>query len=150
MINKSNNSSDHPTLLRDAGLKATPARLAVLNLLSMAKKPLSINDIKQDLKRHSSIDQATIYRIIKALEKKGLIKQVDFQHGHAHYELRTHDHHHHVVCENCGKVADISKCDTTDIEKQALKISGFSKINDHSLELFGLCNKCAKSNSQPK
>src|SRR5689334_18205952 len=121
------------TLLRQAGFKATPGRLALLKLFDKTKKPLSIKDIQKKLKQ-TNPDQATIYRIISALESKGIIRQVDVQHGHAHYELTSREHHHHLICEQCGKMVDISKCDTSKVERQALKIGNFSQINKHSLE----------------
>jgi Fur family ferric uptake transcriptional regulator len=133
----------YSSLLRQAGFKATPGRLALLELFNKTEKPLSIKDIQKSLKQ-ANLDQATIYRIISALESKGIIRQVDFQHGHAHYELTSREHHHHLICEQCGKIVDISKCDTSKVERQALKIGNFSKINKHSLEFFGICNICAK------
>lgn len=133
----------YKNLLKDAGFRATPARLGLLKLFHQAKKPLSIAGIQHKLPRQS-IDLATIYRIINALLEKNIITQVDFQHGHAHYELATREHHHHIICQKCGRVADISKCDTSNIEKQALKIGGFKTITSHSLEFYGLCNSCAK------
>lgn len=128
--------------LRSNSLKITPARLEVLDILTHTKKPISINDISKKLK---DTDLATLYRTFETLKELGLATQVDFQHGHAHYELATREHHHHLVCQKCGKVVDISKCDTTTLEKQALKISKFAKINAHSLEFFGICKSCYKS-----
>jgi Fur family ferric uptake transcriptional regulator len=128
------------TLLHALGFRATPVRLCIIELFHKAKKPLSIAEIQDDLKNDA--DLATIYRIVNALGVAGLIKQVDFQHGHAHYELATREHHHHLICQKCGKVVDISKCDTSGLEKQALKIGGFAKINSHSLEFFGVCSSC--------
>jgi Fur family ferric uptake transcriptional regulator len=129
--------------LRQAGFKATPGRVEVLELLDKSKKPLSIKDIKQSLKR-GELDQATIYRMVNDLKQAGVIRQVDFLHDHAHYELAAHKHHHHLICEKCGKVADISKCNIGALEQEALKIGDFAKINHHSLEFFGICNSCAK------
>lgn len=127
--------------LRENNLKATPARLEILDVLTHAKKPLSINDVEAKLK---GTDLATLYRTFETLKDLSLVNQVDFRHGHAHYELADREHHHHLVCQKCGKVADISKCDTSGLEKQALKISGFASINSHSLEFFGLCSSCKK------
>lgn len=135
--------------LKNAGSKATPGRLKVLKLLSKSAKPLSIKDIQGKLKNRK-LDQATVYRMMSALEKSGLIRQVDFQHGHAHYELSGNQHHHHLICQSCGKVVDISKCNISSIEKQALKLAKFSTIHHHSLELFGTCSNCAKKTARSK
>lgn len=127
--------------LREYSLKVTPARLEVLDVLTHTKKPISINDVSSKL---CNTDLATLYRTFETLKDLGLVTQVDLQHGHAHYEIATREHHHHLICRKCGKVADISKCDTTTLEKQALKISGFAQISSHSLEFYGICKGCKK------
>jgi Fur family ferric uptake transcriptional regulator len=131
------------SLLRQAGMKATPSRVTIIEALTTSKKPLSINGIKIMLGK-SSIDQATIYRTVETLTSKGLARLVNFQHDHQHYELVDDNHHHHLICENCGKVVDVSKCDTSKLEKEVQKISGFAQINSHALEFFGLCKTCAR------
>lgn len=137
------NDTQFKDMLRKAGFKATLGRVAVLELLSKNKKPLSIKDIQEKLKGEK-LDQATLYRMMSALEEVGILRATDFGHGHAHYELETKDHHHHLTCQRCGKIVDISACDTHDLEKQALKIGRFSTITKHSLELFGICQACTK------
>ena len=128
--------------LRGNKLKATPARLSILDLLTHTRAPLSIRDIEVKIK--GTIDTATLYRTVEALQAIGLVTLIDFKHGHAHYELSTGQHHHHLICESCGRIVDLSKCDITGLEKQAKKIGNFSKISHHSLELFGLCKQCSR------
>ena len=141
MKKSSEKNSPHATLLRDRGLKATPARVAVLSLFSVTAKPLSIQNILDQIKS-ASADQATIYRITEAFKTAGLIREVNLEHGHTHFVLNTKEHHHHIVCEKCGKVVDISNCDLDPLQKEVLKKSGFSSINRHSLEFFGICQQC--------
>ncbi len=130
-------------LLQKAGLKVTPERLAILNVLSKANKPLSVRDLKEKL-RDTEVDQATIYRNMESLTKSKVIRLVNFQHDHNHYEIISDKHHHHLICEKCGKVVDVSKCDTSKIEQQVKKLGNFATINSHALEFFGLCKTCAK------
>jgi Fe2+ or Zn2+ uptake regulation protein len=132
---------DFTTLLRSKGLKATNGRITILKLLSQAKKPLSIETIKEKL--NTKLDQATLYRIIIALKKIDVVRKVSLGHAHAHYELVLH-HHHHAICEQCEKVVDVSTCDTSRLETQVRGVSGFAKINHHSLEFFGICSTCIK------
>ncbi len=129
--------------LTTAGLKVTPARLLVLEVLTNTEKPLSIQDIQKKLGKKSA-DQATVYRTIEIFKKNGIVRQVNFEHDHAHFELNTNSHHHHIICQNCGKVVDISNCNITSLEKEILKKSGFKSIQKHSLEFFGTCNRCKK------
>jgi Fe2+ or Zn2+ uptake regulation protein len=132
------------TLLRQSGHKVTERRLSLLQVLAKADKPLAITDIIIELK--SAMNQATIYRAVEALADVGILRRVDMQHAHTHYELALGGkHHHHLICKNCGKVEDVERCDVLAIEKNVLKKSKFfAQISDHSLEFFGFCTKCAK------
>jgi Fe2+ or Zn2+ uptake regulation protein len=129
------------TILKDAGFRVTTGRVAVLHLLEQSPTPLSIQDILKQVK-HVRLDQATVYRMLTALREKGLVQLVNMEHDHAHWELAGH--HHHAVCESCGKVLDISKCDLHRLEEEIKTVSGFASLHRHSLEFFGLCAACAK------
>ncbi len=129
------------TVLKDAGFRVTTGRVAVLELLAQSPTPLATRDILGKVK-HVHLDQATVYRMLTALREKGIVQMVNMEHDHAHWELAGH--HHHAVCENCGTVIDISKCDLHKLEEDIKKLSGFTTINRHSLEFFGLCTKCTK------
>jgi Fe2+ or Zn2+ uptake regulation protein len=126
--------------LMHANLKVTPARLAVLEVLLSASKPLSPESIANQIK---DVDKATVYRNLQTLKDAGILRQVNLEHDHTHYEL-ANDDHHHLVCRKCGKVEDFSGCFSEEIIKQALKQSNhFSSVQDHSIELFGICDSCS-------
>lgn len=131
-------------LLRTNGFRATPARLALLELLHKTQKPLSIQRIMQRLRSHH-MDMATIYRSLNAFAEKDIVRCVELQHGHAHYELASTGHHHHMTCASCGEVEDLHGLHGGEIEQQALKQSTqFASVSDHVLEVFGLCKSCAR------
>lgn len=136
---------DFTSLLRKHGYKATPGRIAILVILEKNSRPLSVPEIDKQLK--SKVDQVTIYRTLEAFTESGIVRKIDLQHPHAHYEIVLgHDHHHHIVCKKCGKVEDIELYKTETFEKDALKKSKlFSAIKNHSLEFFGICNTCTKT-----
>ncbi len=132
--------------LRSIGSKATPSRLAVLKILKKAKRPLSAQAIIDIMKE--DINQATIYRILKNFQKSHLIRPVDFRHNHAHYELnegKDKKHHHHLICIKCGQSEDIAYCDVEIVEEMVIRRSKiFQELTEHSLEFYGICNKCFK------
>ncbi len=132
-------------LLRQGGYRATPARLSVLGLLKAHTEPLSISTITKKLHK-LELDQATLYRIIKDFKVSGIVKEIDIRHGHAHYEFAVaKSHHHHIVCTECGKIADFSQCDFDQVSGVILKTVGtFSRITGHPSELFGVCKACDK------
>lgn len=137
-------SQDIISLVRKAGFKATPAILAIVSLLGQAKKPLTAQEVGEKLK--SKRDKVTIYRILEKLKEKEIIRRVDFQHGHAHYELNNDDHHH-IICTMCSKVEELETCFLQDTMKHVIKKSAlFTRLTSHSMEFFGVCKVCDKKN----
>lgn len=133
---------DFPELLRQAGYRATPGRLKILEILQVQKEPLSIQEVMQKLV-DEKIDQATVYRVLSILQKIGVVRQVNLHHGHADYEFVHTDDHHHLVCVKCGRVEDIPGCDGEQLAQRALlQAKGFSRITQHSFEFFGVCKAC--------
>lgn len=127
--------------IRQNGLRVTPARLAVLNILNNSAKPMDIMTIYEKVsKMHVDADQATIYRIVENFIKKDIIVKLQFQEKKFYYEAKMKDHHH-AVCQKCGKIEDISNCSIPRIEREIERSKGF-KVLSHSLEFFGLCANC--------
>ena len=127
-------------VLREAGFRATFGRLALLEALEKAKRPVTVGELARELRKH--LDQVTAYRALEAFEEKGIVRRIDLGHDHAHYELTEGKHHHHVVCDSCGKMEDVEVAEK-DIEHAALRTArDFKSIRAHSLEFFGMCRAC--------
>jgi Fe2+ or Zn2+ uptake regulation protein len=128
-------------LLRGAGLKVTPARLELLNVLSKNEQPLTVTEIASKL---PDINQITIYRALVAMVESELVRKVDVQHAYTHYELvATKKHHHHAICSQCGRIEDVDACLPESLEKDVLKhLKEFSSLTGHSLEFIGRCKQC--------
>ena len=128
--------------MKGAGLKNTEARREVLSLFSKECEPLSAEGLYERLE--GRFDLATVYRNLSALERSGVISRVNLRKGVAFYELPDH-HHHHIVCTSCGETEQFSDCaveaTVADTLRRAKK---FKVINEHALELFGLCRRCEK------
>ena len=136
------NPQDIISLVRKAGFKATPAILSVVSCLQQAKKPLTAQDVGEMVKPKR--DTVTIYRILEKLKEKGIVRHVDFQHGHAHYELNSDDHHH-IICTVCGNIEELETCFLQDTMKHVIKKSAlFTRLTSHSMEFFGVCRSCDK------
>ncbi len=145
MQQKTKHEAGHAQALRAAGHKATTARVAILHVLEQAERPLSTRTIYKAIRPKVGTDQATIYRSLESLEESGLVRQVDLRHGHLHYELAPQDDHHHLVCVHCGKVEDFEGCGVNEVIKKTLRRSKqFASVREHSFELFGTCNTCAR------
>ena len=128
-------------LLTGHGFRVTDARTAVLQLLALSDKPIAITDMEKYLHKNAvKADQVTIYRMVEAFTRKGMVSRLDFQEGKFRYELAKTDHHH-VICEKCGSVEDVKECRIEEMEKTITKKQSYL-IRRHSLEFFGLCPKC--------
>lgn len=133
--------------LRATGLKVTPQRLVILDVLERSTHPLSISTLLQRLAKKSA-DKVTVYRNLEELSARGMIRQVNLEHNHAHYELIGKTHHHHLICTNCGRIEDFEVCYSDKITASALKSAKhFKRIDRHALELFGLCTSCSAKKS---
>ena len=134
---------DLSNLLRQKGLKATAERKALLGILQQTRRPLSIPAIlAQD--RQGIMNQATVYRSLDVFVQAGIARRIDLKADFAYYELADPQDHHHLVCRSCGRVEDFHGCDFPRLARHALARSkNFRTIEDHSLELFGLCKACS-------
>lgn len=133
-------------ILKEKGYKATPARLAILDIFDKSKSPLTAEGVYKELKRNKNnkdINETTVYRTLSLLEKGKVLNKVDFRKDSAFFELNK-EHHHHITCLKCDAVEDF---ESQTIEKALDKViqssSNFINIREHSLELFGLCKSCA-------
>ncbi len=135
---------DCSTELHDADLRATPARVALMNLFESSDEPLDVQSMIDFLqKRDIKTDPATVFRIVNMFTEKGLTKQIQLNEGKFRYELASKEDHHHLICGTCGRIEDISDCNISGLEKDIEKKKGF-KVVSHSLEFFGMCNNCQK------
>ena len=130
------------SILKNVKLRVTPSRLAVLSFLNKANKPIDISEIIDWLNKFRiPTNKATVFRIMNTFTKKGITIQVQFQEGKKRYELKSRGDHHHLICENCGRVQDVFDCVIPALEKKIAKSNNFI-IKKHSLEFFGLCRNC--------
>jgi Fe2+ or Zn2+ uptake regulation protein len=130
-------------LLGDFNLRSTNARLAVLSFLNETTGPLGADQILEHLlSEHQKVDKATVYRMLETFYQKGLIKRLEFGEGKYRYEIAGEDHHH-LLCEKCGSVQDLSGCNIPDLERDIMEKKKF-KVSRHSLEFFGICHACQR------
>lgn len=131
--------------LNNVELRATPARLAVMKLLETSDQPIDVSMIIDYLNQQDlQTDPATAFRIINMFTQKGITKQISFNEGKFRYELANREEHHHLICENCGRVEDFSDCAIPELEKDIWKKKQFL-VKSHALEFYGICEKCQKN-----
>lgn len=131
------------SMVHEAGLRVTAHRLSILAFVSKVKHPITVYELVDVLRKKSDIDQATVYRNLASLHTAGLLRRLDFNHGHAHYELETGRASHQLVCQKCETIEKIEGVSIDDAVKKMLKKSKkFKNATTHSIEIYGLCKSC--------
>lgn len=130
--------------LTEAGYQQGGARRAVVDLLGRQNCCMSAQEIFDALQRaRRPVGIASVYRALETLADLRLVKRVDAGDGIARYEplLPDGDHHHHLVCRDCGKVEAFSDAR---LERAIDKIAGGLgySVDGHEVVLTGACADC--------
>ena len=88
-------------------------------------------------------DYSTVFRAVATMEREGVIRRIDLGDGKAYYEAGD-DHHEHVRCEACGRVAEVPGCVLQDATSGVQSSTGFL-VTSHHLVFSGLCPKCSRT-----
>ncbi len=131
--------------LKREGYKLTPQRRAVLRVIALSQSHLTPAIIYQRAHRtHPGIGLVTIYRTLNMLHELGFICEVCGEgHRPSYLFRRIPQHHHHLVCSDCGTVVNFTHCNLDSLERRLSEETGFL-IQEHLLEFHGLCPKCRK------
>jgi Fur family transcriptional regulator, ferric uptake regulator len=129
--------------LRDAGLRATGARIAVLRVLSAASSPLSHNDVAARLS-DEACDRATVYRNLLDIARVGLARRTDLGDHIWRFELAAAEHdrseHPHFVCTDCGSVECLP---AASVSMRAVNSAPASfREKEVEVQVRGRCDRC--------
>ena len=99
---------DLSALVAGAGLRVTPQRLALLELLLAEHGHLSADDLYRRARvRLPGLSATSIYKTLHALQEAGLVREVHVGPGPVRYDPRLGHRHHHRICRACGRVEDV-------------------------------------------
>ena len=128
--------------LRDHQHRITAPRRAILAVLTQEHGPFTADEIHQRMER-GVCDPVTVYRCLAAMEEIAVVRRCDFGDGSYRYEFNTGEHHHHhIICRACHGVETLDVCMADALERMARQM-GYANVT-HTLEIFGVCNKCQK------
>lgn len=127
-------------LLQRQGLRMTAPRKYIARLLS--RYPLTAEELYEQLKKQNhEVDLASVYRTLLLFVKLHVAEEVTFGDGKKRYEaVSSEDHHHHAICNRCGRIEDIVM-DEHKLLSDIAKRTSFV-VTRHSLEFFGQCAAC--------
>ena len=135
-------------LLRDAGLRVTKPRLAVLEALE-AHPHAGADTVLVAVRRVlGTVSTQAIYDVLNVLAERGVARRIQPTGSVARYEMRSGDNHHHVVCRHCGTVEDVDCATDAAPCLDASATHGFV-VDEAEVTYWGTCPTCQLKTSTP-
>jgi Fur family transcriptional regulator, ferric uptake regulator len=128
--------------------RRTRQRVAVDEVLDEVDDFVSAQELHQMLRaRGSQVGLATVYRALQTLADDGRVDVLRSDAGEAVYRRCDQpDHHHHLVCRSCGAAVEISRPAVEAWAEDVARAHGYIDVT-HTVEIFGLCPRCAALSS---
>lgn len=127
------------TKLKEHGFSLTKTRRLIFDILGSGK-PFTMRSL---VAACSSIDRASVYRTVAALEKAGIIHRV-YTGWKYQIELSDafHAHHHHATCQRCGRSLALHEDSELEMLLKRIAASKRFMMTNHTLEIHGICEEC--------
>jgi Fur family ferric uptake transcriptional regulator len=138
----------HSGIIRQAGLRVTQPRLAVLQVLTKSARPLSHADLIDALDGQG-FDRVTLYRNLNDLADAGIVARTELGDRVWRFELRTgrtgsdaHTATHpHFTCTDCGTVSCLPE-NVVRINKSG-RLPRAVREQTVEVSLRGVCDRCS-------
>jgi Fur family ferric uptake transcriptional regulator len=134
-------------VLRAHDQQYTRNRRALVAALADAAAPLTLPAL---LERDGSLAQSSAYRNLGVLIDAGVVRRLVHGGDHARYELAEGltEHHHHLICETCGTVVDVTLPPRLESSldrafDDLAHASGFAPSH-HAIDVYGTCADCLR------
>ena len=142
MLRSVQTTTDFEGMLRGAELRVTRPRLAVLEAVHAHPHADTDSIIGAVRTVIPTVSHQAVYDVLRALTAAGLVRRIQPSGSVARYEARVGDNHHHVVCRNCGAIADVD-CAVGEVPcLTANDDQGFT-IDEAEVTYWGRCPACA-------
>lgn len=141
-------TADYERMLRDAALRVTRPRIAVLS--AVHDHPHTDTDSIIGIVRGTlgEVSHQAVYDVLRALAGAGLVRRIQPKGSVARYEARVGDNHHHIVCRSCGAIADVDCAVGTPPCLTASDDHGFT-IDEAEVVFWGRCPACSTTSAIP-
>ena len=125
-----------------AGYRLTDARRILASLVAEQDGHFTVADlVDAGRTRQAGIGRATVFRTVDLFVSLDVIERLDLPTGEHAYVECERAHHHHVVCSRCGRTEGIEDAGLRTLVSKVARQTGY-QIDDHRLEMFGLCPAC--------
>ena len=129
-------------VLRGKGYRMTPQRMMVVEALHGTDGHVSAEEIYAKVRaRYPYANISTVYRTLELLKELGLVTEIALGDGCVRFHPAEKGHHHHLVCQKCGRLIDLPESALAPLEGTLSDMYQFKADLKH-MAVFGLCSKC--------
>lgn len=136
--------TDPTAMLREASLRVTQPRVAVLEAVSAHPHADADTIVKATRTELGKVSTQAVYDVLRALSDAHLVRRIEPAGSPARYETRVGDNHHHVVCRSCGAIADVD-CAVGDAPCLDASADNDFVIDEAEVVFWGTCSICQKA-----
>jgi Fur family transcriptional regulator, ferric uptake regulator len=133
--------------LLDRDQRYTENRRQIVDALALVERPVTLPEL---IEVSPSLAQSSAYRNLSIMEEAGVVRRLVHGSEHAHFELAEDltEHHHHLICESCGLICDITLDPSTEARLDQVfddlaTAAGFSPRH-HNIDVYGICAECGE------
>src|SRR3954454_17755499 len=134
----------HVQVLREAGLRVTQQRVAVLDAVRRLPHADTDSLISAVRAQAGDISHQAVYDVLRVFTETGLVRKIQPLGQVARYESRIGDNHHHAVCRRCGAIEDVDCAVGATPCLSASDANGYV-IDEAEVIYWGLCPACTSS-----
>ncbi len=128
--------------LSQRGYRLTPQRMMILEAVEGADDHISTEEIYTRVcDRYPHLNISTVYRTLELLEELGLVTETDMGDGRVRYHSIKKGHHHHLVCQKCGRIIALDESVLSPLKDILSREYRFDADLRH-LAIFGRCGRC--------
>ena len=132
--------------LKEKGLKLTPQRMLIVEIIHDAKGHLTAEEIIKNIRsKMPGINKSTVYRTLDLLEESGCVYKSEMG-NESIYHHAEEGHHHHLVCRQCGNTINCNEDIFTPLKKMLREKHNFLVDFEHMV-MSGLCGECRDKNN---
>ncbi len=128
-------------------MKKSSVEQLILETLSRENTHLTSLQVYEEIRKQlPAVNSSTVYRALERMSKRGMVSVSDIGTGAEVFEVVKNELHHHLVCQECGRIITIGQEDVRTFFKVIEQINDFEVFTNH-LILFGLCSECRKKDN---
>lgn len=128
------NMTDHTQVLREAGLRVTQQRTAIITVLAVAEDHPTAEEVLAKARGlDDTVSFATVYRTLAVLEGAGLVRKLSFADAPARYEMTPQSDHDHLVDIETGKLIEMPSDEIARLRRKIAAELGYEIVSQHTI-----------------